>query len=151
MEYFLLSTEKEDSMLCFGKAGKKPGSILLATREKADNIYWCPEEPFAEQKYEGNPLKLLDRDWLLKNVFRKYGLSRKEIGELTSFYDQDDESHYCCEGSWKLKEAFHEVERRIMTKLKTQLIDKQHKIEPHIDGSKRLSVVAFAASNSGKS
>ena len=95
-------------MIAVGKSHSKVnGSVLLATDLKSNKpIYWIPHSEYPLQKPRGNPLDLVDGDWLLKNVFRKYGLGKKEIKLLTNFYKNPDKVALEIEDRWKVKAAF---------------------------------------------
>ena len=95
-------------MIAVGKSHSKvKGSVLLATDLKSNKpIYWIPHSEYPLQKPRGNPLDLVDGDWLLKNVFRKYGLGKKEIRLLTNFYKNPEKVALEIEDRWKVKAAF---------------------------------------------
>ena len=90
LDHFYVLNSK--NMLAVGDQYRKTrGAKKLAVdRSNSDEgVYWVPEGDFPLQKPHGiaSPLKLVDPDWLLKNVFKKYSLSKKEIRLLTNFYE----------------------------------------------------------------
>ena len=138
-------------MLAFTKnARKKKGAVLLATDTRGEKVYWIPEETYAVQTPPlKNVLDMVEAEYLLKNIFKKYGLNRGEIKKLTNFYESLD-SHLETDSSWKLKSAFQALEKHLMHLLKVQYHDKVADLFPVIDGSKKAHVVAFGPSGAGK-
>jgi len=138
-------------MLSFLKnAKKKKGAVLLATDTRGDKVYWIPEETYAVQTPPlNNVLDMVEPEYLLKSIFKKYGLNRGEIKKLTTFYESPD-SHLDVDGNWKMKSAFEALEKHLMRLLKVQYYNKVADLFPVIDGSKKAHVVAFGPSGSGK-
>ena len=138
-------------MISFSKtARKKKGAVLLATDAKGDKVYWIPEETYAVQTPPlKNVLDMVAPEYLLKSIFKKYGLNRGEIKKLTNFYESPD-NFLETESSWKLKTAFEALEKHLMHLLKVQYHAKVADLFPAIDGGKKAHVVAFGPSGSGK-
>ena len=141
-------------MLAVGKKyGSQKGAILLATDQKNPQkpIYWLPDGEYPLQKPPpGNPLDLVDSDWLLKNVFRKYGLKKKEIRLLTNFYKNPGEVSLLLEDSWKVKAAFKALEDRMLHVLKSNFMSPLSDLLPYHNPD-RLGTVGFIApSHAGK-
>ena len=139
-------------MIAVGKQHKKTkGSVLLAKDLKnKKEIYWLPDSEYPLIAPKGNPMDLIDGDWLLKNVFRKYSLGKKEIKMLINFYKNPSEVVLHLDDSWKIKAAFKALEDRMLHVLKTIYIDPTIELEPYHNPN-RLGTVGFIApSFSGK-
>ena len=139
-------------MIAVGKKfAKKTGAILLATDQKTRKpVYWLPDGEYPAQKPRGDPLDLVDGDWLLKNVFRKYNLKKKEIRSLTNFYNNPSEVSLQLDDSWKLKAAFRALEDRMLHVLKTNYMDPLVDLLPYHDPDRLGTVGLIAPSFSGK-
>ena len=113
-------------MLAVGKKyAVHKGAILIATDKNNPQkpVYWLPNGEYPLQKPPpGNPLDLVDSDWLFKNVFRKYRLKMKEIKLLTNFYKNPGEVSLLLDDSWKIKAAFRALEERMLHVLKTNFL-----------------------------
>jgi len=140
-------------MLAVGKQHKKnKKSILLATDLKSNKeIYWLPDGEYPLQKPKGNPMDLIDGDWLLKNVFRKYNLGKKDIKLLTNFYKNPDEVTLRLEEGWKIKAAFKALEDKMLHVLKTMYIDPTIELQPYHNPDRIGTIGFIAPSFSGKS
>jgi len=139
-------------MIAVGKQHKKvKGSVLLAKDLKSNKeIYWLPDGEYPLIKPKGNPMDLIDGDWLLKNVFRKYSLGKKEIRMLINFYKNPAEVTLHLDDSWKVKAAFKALEDRMLHVLKTIYVDPTIDLQP-FHNPDRIGTIGFIApSHSGK-
>ena len=104
-------------MIAIGKQHAQiKGAELIAhdTHSNGQPVYWVPDNEYPMQDPSGNPLDLIDPEWLLKNIFRKYSLGKKEISKLVNFYKNDNESMDLGD-SWKLQQGFKAPRRNYST------------------------------------
>ncbi len=139
-------------MIAIGTEYKsKKGSVLLARDQKSSKeIYYIPDEEYPVQKPTGRVLDLVDPEFLLKNIFKKFGLNKEQIKKLIKFYE-DSENISLKLDDWKVKQAFHKLEQRMLNVLKTRYKDITIDLQPYHDPDNLRSLAAIAASNSGKS
>ena len=139
-------------MIAIGKQHAQiKGAELIAhdTHSNGQPVYWVPDNEYPMQDPIGNPLDLIDPEWLLKNIFRKYSLGKKEISKLVNFYKNDNESMDLGD-SWKLQQGFKALEKKLLDVLKTHYEDKSAFFEPYHDPDWLGSIGFVAASKSGK-
>ena len=139
-------------MIAVGKQFKKTkGSVLLATDLKSNKeLYWVPSGEYPLQKPRGSPMDLINGDWLLKNVFRKYSLSKKQIKLLTNFYKNHEEVTLQLQDGWKIKSAFKALENRMLHILKTNYMDPTVSLQPYHNPDRIGTIGFIAPSHSGK-
>lgn len=139
-------------MIAVGDAHRKTkGSVKLAINEESRDtgVYFVPDGDYPLQRPSGSPLSLIDPDWLLKNVFRKYALSKREIKALIQFYSDFEQDEMVFE-SWKLRQAYQVTEQRMLTLMKTTHLDPTARFMPYFDPMNLRSCAFVAPSGSGK-
>ena len=133
------------------KHSKTKGSVLLATDVNSKTpYYWIPNREYPEIASKHDDLmQMLDSDWLL-GIFRKYSLKQKDISSLIDFFKKSNTDTSLEIGdSWKLRQAFNAVEKRLLEKMKSCMVDNSLNLEPFHEKSFR-TIAAIGPSNSGK-
>lgn len=139
-------------MLVVGSEHKKKKNVQLALDKNSNQaIYWTDDDGDQEiaARPGSGPLALIDPDDLLR-VFKKYGLSKKEIRLVVNFYENFEDLGDAVTQSWKLKRAFEDIEQLMIQTLKTTYIDPTADLIPWFDGESLRSCAFVAASNAGK-
>jgi len=136
------------------------GKVLLAKNAKSgEEIYYIPsdEEELPLQKIRGNVFDLIPGERFHKLV-KKWNLKRGESQMIRDFFSQRSEDILDLGDSdnYRLRSAFHEIERTLIWYLKNIYHKKGARLEPHFSGQvfdngSTNNLAVIGASGSGKS
>ena len=127
---------------------------IILGHDKGQPISVIPADPtqLPVQKPDSDILDMIDRHWFLK-LSKRWGLNKKQIKILRSFYSQRATTEIDLQSDFKLTSAFHELETEVIRLLKKRYYGAD--IVPwfsgeSFDGYTTGSIVAVGASGTGK-
>ena len=116
-------------MLAFHKSDCSDSEFIVAKNRKTNMcIYITNERDYPLQKYSGNILNLIPREFFFKNIVKRYGLKKSDIAKLKAFYREEESEELDLDPeNIRLALAFDFCEKFVLNQLKKRYISDHNK------------------------